>query len=113
MNKVILLGRLTKDPAVCCESSDECTAVTRFVIAVNHYNPKTQQNTADFIHCVAFGKTAENIATYTQKGRMISVEGHLQSGMYEENGQKHYMMEVVTDQIYFGGSKKETSMAAE
>ena len=107
MNKVILLGRLTRDPDT--RQAGE-TTVTRFSIAVDRRFRKagdeTSQN-ADFPSCVAFGKTAEFISKYFKQGMKIALEGHIQTGDYtDKDGVKHYTTDVVAENVEFAESKK-------
>lgn len=102
MNKVILLGRLTKDPE---ERRSGDMTVTRFTIAVDRRTKDGQ--TADFPSCVSFGKTAEFIAKYFHKGMKIALDGHLQTGSYtNKDNQKVYTTDVVVENAEFAESKK-------
>ena len=103
MNKVILLGRLTKNPELKTTASG--VSVVSFTVAVNRRYAKEGQQTADFINCVAWRSTAEFISKYFTKGRMICVVGNLQTGKYEKDGQTHYTTDVVIDEAYFAESK--------
>lgn len=100
MNKVNLIGRLTKDPVVNTTSTNN-TSVCNITIAVDKYNSKTGQREADFIPVIVWGKNAENLAKYMSKGGLISVSGRIQTRSYEKDGTKRYVMEVVADT--FGG----------
>ena len=100
MNKVILLGRLTKDPDE--RKSGEMT-ITRFSVAVDRRTKDGQ--TADFPSCVAFGKTAEFISKYFHKGMRIALDGHIQTGSYEKDGVKVYTTDVVVEKAEFAESK--------
>lgn len=91
MNNINLIGRLTKDVEA-TQGRDKLFA--RFTIAVYR-----EKNVADFIPCVAFGKTAETLVKYTSKGSQIGVEGRLQSGSYEKDGKKIYTLDVFTNRI--------------
>lgn len=103
MNKVILMGRLTRDPEV--RMSGE-TAVARFSLAVDRRFKKDGEQTADFINCVAFGKTGEFIEKYGRKGTKFVVEGRIQTGSYtNKDGQKVYTTDVVVEQVEFAESK--------
>lgn len=105
MNKAILMGRLTRDPEVRYSQSAEPTAVVRFTVAVNRRFKRDGEQDADFIGCVAFGKTGEFIGRYFKKGSMISVAGRIQTGSYEKDGVKHYTTDVVAEEAYFCESK--------
>jgi single-strand DNA-binding protein len=100
MNKAILLGRLTADPELRYSQSAESVAIARFTVAINR---KYKKDEADFINCVAFSKTAENISTYFKKGQMIAVEGSIQTNSWDdkETGQKRYKTEVIIENFYF------------
>ena len=107
MNNVSLMGRLTRDVDLRMTNSN--LAVGRFNVAVDRKLSKEKrmeaesnnQPTADFISCIAFGKTAENIATYFRKGQRIAVSGHIQTGSYEKDGQRIYTTDVVVDSFDF------------
>lgn len=107
MNKVILLGRLTRDPEL--RTTPSGVSVTSFSIAVNRRFSKDQ---TDFINCVAWRQTAEFVTKYFAKGNMIAVVGSLQTGRFEKDGQTHYTTDVVVDEVYFTGSKAEMSGSA-
>lgn len=105
MNKTVLIGRLTKDPDLRFTAGSG-TAVTRFTLAVNRRFKKEGQPDADFIGCIAFGKTAETIAQYLVKGRQMALEGHIQTSSYEAtDGTKRYNTDIVVDSFEFVGSK--------
>lgn len=101
LNKVILVGRLTKD----CDlkfSQGTGTAVTTFTVAVNRRFKREGQPEADFIPVVVFGKTAEACANYTSKGKLISVSGAIQTRTYDaKDGTKRYVTEVIADEVDF------------
>lgn len=107
MNNVSLMGRLTRDVDLRMTTSN--LAVGRFNVAVDRKlskekrqeAEKNNQPTADFISCIAFGRTAENIATYFRKGQRIAVTGHIQTGSYEKDGQRIYTTDVVVDSFDF------------
>lgn len=108
MNKVILLGRLTKDVEVKYTSGAQPLAVARYTLAVNRNKATQDGQTADFINCVAFGKTAEFAEKYFQKGQQVSVVGRLQVRSWEDNdGKKRWSTDVVVEEQYFADSKKE------
>ena len=106
MNKVILIGRLTKDPELRRTPTD--VSVCQFTIAVNR--PFQQQNgerQADFINCIAWRNQAENLAKYIKKGGQIAVEGSIQTRSYDDqNGVRRFVTEVIASQITFLESKK-------
>jgi len=101
MNKVTLIGRLTRDPEL--NYGGNGNANTRFTIAVNRrFANKDGQREADFIPCVAFGKTAENIANYFSKGRLIAIHGQIQVSSYEgQDGVRKYSTNVIADEFEF------------
>ena len=104
MNRVILMGRLTADPEL--RQTPQGTAVTRFTIAVDRRFRKEGGQQADFITCVAWRQTAEFICRFFQKGRMIAVEGQLQSRSWEtQDGKRQYATEVIIDNAFFTGEK--------
>lgn len=102
MNKVILTnGRLTKDVEL---KDANGLQIARFTIAINRQFKKDE---ADFISCVAFGKRAETLAKFFEKGSPINIEGRLQTGSYEKDGVKHFTTDVIVDNFEFiAGSKK-------
>ena len=96
MNKTILMGRLTRDPEIRTAAGESGTVIARFTLAVNRRFRRDGEASADFINCVAFGKTAEFIEKYINKGRQICVSGRIQTGSYtNRDGQKIYTTEVV------------------
>ena len=105
MNKVILMGRLTRDPEV--RYSNGGATVARFSLAVDRkFKREGDEQTADFINCVAFGKTAEFIEKYFFKGTKMVLEGRIQTGNYtNQEGQKVYTTDVVVEQVEFAESK--------
>lgn len=108
MNKVILMGRLTKDPEVRYTQSGEPMAIARYTLAVNKRFKKQGEADADFIPCVAFGKQGEFAEKYLAKGRQIAVVGRLQVRNWEDNeGKKRVTTEVVVEEHYFAESKSE------
>ena len=108
MNKVILLGRLTKDPDVRYTQSENMLAIAKYTLAVDRRFKKEGQPSADFINCVAFGKSAEFAEKYMTKGRLFGVIGRIQTRNYEnDKKEKVYVTEVVVDEQYFADSKKD------
>lgn len=104
MNKVILIGRLTKDPELRFAAGSG-TAVCRFTMAVTRPFKKDE---TDFINCVAFGKTGETIAQYLTKGRQLAVTGSIRTGSYDaQDGTKRYTTDVAVDSFEFIGSAGE------
>jgi single-strand DNA-binding protein len=107
MNKVQIVGRLTRDPEVRYSTGENATAVARFSVAVNRRNKNAEgQYEADFINCVAFGKSGEFIEKYFRKGMAIGVAGRIQTGSYtNKEGVKVYTTEVVVEEAEFVESK--------
>lgn len=106
MNKVVLLGRLTRDPEVRYSQSDTPIAVSRYSLAVNRRFKREGEADADFINCVAFGKAGEFAEKFFKKGMMVCVSGRLQARSYDDqSGQKRFVTEVVVDEQDFAESK--------
>ena len=105
MNKVILIGRLTKDPELRYTGSNR--AVTQITVAVNRtFTNQNGEREADFINVVIWDKQAENVAKYLTKGRLVAVEGRIQTRNYDNNeGKKVYVTEVVALSVQFLESK--------
>lgn len=107
MNKVSLVGRLTRDPEVRYSQGESSTAFARFTVAVDRGFKKDGKATADFISCIAFGKTAEFIERFFSKGRRIGLVGHIQTGSYDnKDGQKVYTTDVLVEEVEFVDSAK-------
>ncbi len=112
MNKVILMGRLTRDPDIRYSQSENSMAIARFTLAVDRRFKRDGSNdqTADFISCVAFGKTAEFFERYTHQGTKVVVEGRIQTGSYtNKDGNKVYTTDVVVENTEFAESKNSSS----
>ena len=106
MNKVILMGRLTRDPEVRYSQGATATAIARFSIAVDRRFKRDGEPDADFINCVAFGRTGEFIERYGHKGTKFVVEGRIQTGSYtNKDGQRVYTTDVVAENVEFAESK--------
>ena len=107
MNNVTLIGRLTRDPELRYTAGG--MTVARFTLAVERRMSKERkleaeaknQTTADFISCTAWGKTAETISNYVQKGHRLGVEGRIQTGSYEKDGQRFYTTDVLVNNMEF------------
>ena len=107
MNKVILMGRLTKEPEVRYSQSAEPLAIARYTLAVSRRFKRQGEQNTDFIPCVALGKNGEFAERYLDRGQMISVVGRLQVRSWEDNnGNKRITTEVVVDEQYFAESRK-------
>lgn len=109
MNKVILIGRLTRDPEMRATMSG--TNVTRFTLAVNRpFQDQNGERGTDFINCIAWRRQAENIAKYCTKGTQVAVEGRIQTGSYDaQDGTKKYTTDIICDNCTFLGSKGDNS----
>ncbi len=109
MNKVILMGRLTRDPEVRYSQGENATAVARYTLAVDRRQSRNNQNgeqTADFIQCVAFGRSGEFAEKYFRKGMKVVVTGRIQTGSYtNKDGQRVYTTDVVVEDQEFAESK--------
>lgn len=105
MNKVILIGRLARDPEMRTTMSG--TNVTRFTLAVSRpFQDQNGERGADFINCVAWRRQAENIAKYCTKGSQVAIEGRIQTGSYDaQDGTKRYTTDIICDNCTFLGSK--------
>lgn len=111
MNKVILMGRLTRDPEVRYSQGENALAIARYTLAVDRrFNRNGDENTADFINCVAFGKSGEFAERYFRKGTKILVSGRIQTGSYtNKDGVKVYTTEVVVEDQEFAESKNSSA----
>lgn len=106
MNKVILMGRLTRDPDVRYSAGENSTAVARYTLAVDRRFRRDGDATADFIGCVAFGRQAEFAEKYLRQGTKIAITGRIQTGSYtNREGQKVYTTDVVVEEQEFAESK--------
>ena len=107
MNKAILIGRLTRDPEVRYTQGESPMAIARYTLAVDRrFNRGNDENTADFIPCVAFGKAGEFAEKYFRKGTKLGVVGRIQTGSYtNKDGVKVYTTEVVVEEQEFAESK--------
>ncbi len=110
MNKVILMGRLTRDPEVRYSQGANATAVARFSIAVDRRFKREGEPDADFFNCTCFGKQAEFIERYLRKGTKVVVVGRIQNDNYtNKDGQMVYSVRVMVDEIEFAESKNASS----
>ena len=113
MNKVILMGRLTRDPDVKYSSGDNAMAIARYTLAVDRRRTRSNdpnEQTADFISCVAFGKAGEFAEKYLKKGTKMLITGRIQTGSYtNKDGVKVYTTEVVVEDQEFAESKNASS----
>lgn len=102
INNVTIVGRMTKSADL--RYSQSGTAIARFTLAVNKFG----KDEANFINCVAFKKTAEALANYTDKGSLVGVVGSIETGSYEKDGIKRYTTDIICNSIQFLDSKKES-----
>ena len=111
MNKVILMGRLTRDPEVRYSQGENATAVARYTLAVDRrYNRNNDEQSADFINCVAFGRQGEFAEKYLKQGTKIVISGRIQTGSYtNRDGVKVYTTDVVVEEQDFAESKAAAS----
>ncbi len=111
INRVILVGRLTKDPIL--RKTQSGASVTSFTVACDRRIKAEGQPTADFINCVCWNKVADNTAQYTHKGSLVGVEGRIQTRSYDDqSGRRVYVTEVVADSVQFLEPKGTNSAAA-
>lgn len=108
MNKVILMGRLTRDPDIRYSQGENATAVARYALAVNRSFKREGEPDADFINCVAFGRAAEFAEKYFKKGSRILISGRIQTGSYtDRDGRKVYTTDVIVETQEFTESKQQ------
>ena len=108
MNKVVLTGRITRDPEI--RYTQNGLSNLRFSVAVDRAVARDASGNrqADFINCVAFGQQADFISRYVKKGNMLAIEGRIQTGSYEKDGQRVYTTDVVADNVQFLESKAQS-----
>lgn len=107
MNKAVLVGRLTRDPDIRWTQGQDQRCVARFTVAVNRRFKQEGQQDADFISCIAFGRTAEFCEKYMRQGMRIALSGRIQTGSYtNRDGQKIYTTDVVVEELEFAENKK-------
>ena len=111
MNKVILMGRLTRDAEIRYSQGESSTAIARFSLAVDRrFRRDNEEQTADFINCGAFGRTAEFLERFGRKGTKFVLEGRIQTGSYtNKDGQRVYTTDVVAENVEFAESKNNSS----
>lgn len=113
MNKVILMGRLTRDPEVRYSAGESGTAIARYTLAVDRRFKRDGEATADFISCVSFGRTAEFAEKYFRQGLKVLVAGRIQTGSYTNNsGQKVYTTDVIVEEQEFAEGKNSSQQGA-
>lgn len=109
MNKVVLVGRLTRDPEVRYSQGDSSTAVARYTLAVDRRFKRDGEPTADFIPCVVFGRSGEFAEKYFRQGMRVSVSGRIQTGSYtNKDGVRVYTTEVIVEEQEFAESRAES-----
>lgn len=114
MNKVVLVGRLTRDPDIRYSSGENAITIARYNLAVDRVGRRdgsSGEQTADFISIVAFGKNGDFAEKYLHKGQKILVEGHIQTGSYEKDGNKVYTTDVVVERHEFVDSKSDAGQS--
>lgn len=113
INRVVLVGRLTKDPEL--KYTQSGIAVTRFTLAVNRtFTNQQGQREADFVNCVAWRKQAENIANFLKKGSLAGVDGRIQTSNFDgKDGKRVFLTEVVAEQVQFLEPKREGNNAGQ
>ena len=113
MNKWVGIGRLTRDPEVRYTQGDKPMAIARYTLAVDRRYKKENEQSADFIPCVAFGKSAEFVEKYCKKGTKLAVSGRIQTGSYtNRDGQKVYTTDVMIEEQEFAESKSQSTPPA-
>jgi single-strand DNA-binding protein len=114
MNKVILMGRLTKDPELKYTAANN-TAVCSFTLAVSRkFTKQGEEKKADFINCQSWAKTAEFVSKYFTKGSQVAIVGRIETRTWDDNeGKKHYVTEVIVEDTYFADSKKGEGTSAQ
>ncbi|WP_251389865.1 single-stranded DNA-binding protein [Mediterraneibacter agrestimuris] len=109
MNKVVLVGRLTRDPEVRYSQGDSSTAVARYTVAVDRRFKRDNEPTADFIPCVVFGRSAEFAEKYFRQGMRVSVSGRIQTGSYtNKDGVRVYTTDIIVEEQEFAESRAES-----
>lgn len=108
MNKVILMGRPVKEPEVRYSQGTEPLAIARYTLAVNRRFKRQGEPEADFINCVAFGKTGEFAEKYFKKGQLVAITGRLQVRSWDKDGERRYATEVIIEEQHFAESKKDS-----
>ena len=111
MNKVVLVGRLTRDPEVRYSQGDSSTAVARYTLAVDRRFKRDNEPSADFIPCVVFGRSGEFAEKYFRQGMRVSVSGRIQTGSYtNKDGVRVYTTEVIVEEQEFAESRAEREL---
>ena len=113
MNKIIIMGRLTKDVDLRIANGEKQMAIARYTLAVDRRKRAGEETAADFINCVAFDKAAEFAEKYFTQGQRVLVSGRLQTGSYEKDGHRVYTTDVIVEEQEFADSKREEKKADE
>lgn len=108
MNIYVGIGNLTK--AVDLRYTQSNLAIAKFTLAINRPKTKEGKQECDFINCIAYGKTAESLSKHLDKGSKVSVEGHIQTGLYEKDGKKIYTTDVAVERVQFLDRKKKNDL---
>lgn len=108
MNKVILMGRLTRAPEVRYSDGADPLAVARYTLAVNRRMKKNGEQDADFIPCVAFGKAGEFAEKYFKKGQLVAITGRLQVRSWDKDGERRWSTDVIVEEQYFAEGKHDS-----
>lgn len=106
MNKAILMGRLVRNPELSFSQGADPLAICRYTLAVNRQVKKDGEQGADFINCIAFGKSGEFAFKYFKKGQMVGIVGRLQIQSYENDGERKWVTNVVVEEQHFAERKK-------
>ncbi|MDO5392914.1 MAG: single-stranded DNA-binding protein [Eubacteriales bacterium] len=113
MNKVMMIGRLTRDPEIKFSGNDNSMAVARYTLAVDRRYKKEGEQSADFVSCVVFGKGAEFVQKYLHKGTKVAVCGRIHTGSYKnKDGNTVYTTDVIVDEHEFAGNKNSDGTTA-
>ena len=107
INRVVLVGRLTRDAEI--RKTGSGITMATFTVACDRQKKKDEEKQADFIRCIAWRQSAEYMEKYSAKGMVVAVDGRLQTGSYEKEGQTHYTTDVICDNVRIVESKKQTS----
>lgn len=114
MNKIIIMGRLTRDPDIRYTQGENQTAIARFSLAVDRRWKREGEPDADFFNCTAFGRQAEFVEKYLKKGTKIAITGRIQNDNYtDRNGQKVYSVQIMVEEMEFAESKSKNVEAGQ
>lgn len=108
INRVVLVGRLTRDVEL--KKTGNGTSIANFTVACDRMKKKGEEGTADFIRCIAWRQPAEFLSNYAKKGDMVAVDGRIQTGSYDQNGRTVYTTDIVAEQVkLLGGKSRDAS----